>query len=124
MGCVYFNKSTNPMELAMRFFISIFLAFAILSFALPSASAQDKTPVINKRQVRQKERIKEGVKSGQLTKGEAKYLKQEQKEIRASKRAAKADGRVSNGERKMIKAEQNKASSDIYNLKHNKKVKK
>jgi hypothetical protein len=103
----------------MKYLILVIIAMGILSV---ETSAQDKTPVINKREVKQNQRIKEGVKTGQLTKGEAKYLHKEQKEIRSSKRSAKSDGKVSKGERKMIRSEQNQANKDIYKLKHNKKV--
>ena len=107
----------------MKHLIMVILTFGIL-MVMDSGSllAQDKTPRINKREVKQNNRIKEGVKTGQLTKGEAKYLHQEQKEIRNSKRVAKQDGKVTKGERTMIKSEQNKANRDIYRLNHNKRV--
>src|ERR1035441_10825939 len=81
----------------MKYLILIIIAFGVLSVV---TSAQDKTPEINKREVKQNKRIKEGVKTGQLTKGEAKYLHQEQKQIRNSKRSAKQDGKVTKGDRK------------------------
>ena len=109
----------------MKYLILVIFTFGILS-AMDSGYllAQDKTPIINKKEVKQNNRIKEGIKSGQLTKGEAKYLHQEQKEIRNSKRVAKQDGKVTKGERKMIKTEQNQANKDIYRLNHNKRVSK
>ena len=103
----------------MKYLILVIISIGVLSVI---SSAQDKTPIINKREAKQNNRIKEGVKTGQLTKGEAKYLHQEQKEIRNSKRSAKKDGKVTKGERKMIKSEQNKANKDIYRLKHNNRV--
>ena len=103
----------------MKYLIMVIITIGVLTVI---TSAQDKTPIINKREVKQNNRIKEGVKTDQLTKGEAKYLHQEQKEIRNSKRSAKQDGKVTNGERRMIRTEQNKANKDIYRLKHNKRV--
>jgi len=103
----------------MRNIILVIIAVGLLSAV---TSAQDKTPIIKKREIKQEKRIKEGVRTGELTKGEAKYLHQEQKEIRNSKRIAREDGKVTKGEREMIKSEQNKANKDIYRLKHNKKV--
>ena len=103
----------------MKYLILVIITLGVLSVV---TSAQEKTPVINKREVKQNQRIREGVKTGQLTKREAKYLHQEQKEIRNSKRSAKQDGKVTKGERKMIKAEQNQANKDIYRLKHNKRT--
>ncbi len=78
-----------------------------------------KTPVINQRQVNQHARIRQGVKSGELTPGEAAKLRAEQRDIRADKQAAKADGKVTPAERRQIRRDQNKASRDIYRLKHN-----
>lgn len=107
----------------MKYLIMVIFTFVILSVMdFGYLLAQDKTPIINKKEVKQNNRIKEGVKTGQLTKGEAKYLHQEQKEIRNSKRTAKQDGKVTKGERKMIRTEQNQANKDIYRLKHNKRV--
>jgi hypothetical protein len=81
-----------------------------------------KTPVIKERQMNQKARIRQGVRSGELTKGEARNLRQEQKTIQAEKKMAKADGKVTPAERAQIRKDQNKASRDIYRLKHNKRM--
>ncbi len=81
-----------------------------------------KTPVINQRQVNQRARIRQGVKSGELTRGEGAKLRSEQRTIRAEKRIAKADGKVTSAERHQIRKDQNKASKDIYRLKHNHRV--
>lgn len=78
-----------------------------------------KTPVIKERQMNQKARIRQGVRSGELTKGEARNLRQEQRTIQAEKKMAKADGKVTPAERAKIRQDQNKASRDIYRAKHN-----
>jgi hypothetical protein len=105
---------------------SLLLVFCIACCA--PAFAQDpnqpqtttpKTPKITKRQMNQRARIRQGVKSGELTKGEARNLRQEQKTIQAEKQMAKADGKVTPAERAKIRRDQNKASKDIYRLKHN-----
>jgi hypothetical protein len=82
-----------------------------------------KTPVVTKRQMNQHQRIKQGVKSGELTKGEARKLHSEEKTIQAEKQMAKADGKVTPAERAKLRKDQNKASKDIYRLKHNAKTK-
>jgi hypothetical protein len=84
----------------------------------PPAKNPNATPVINERQKNQKARIKEGVKSGELTKHEAKKLRKEEKEIREEKKAAKADGTVTKEERKEIRKDERKASRDIAKQKH------
>jgi hypothetical protein len=57
----------------MKYLILVIIALGVLS---AETSAQDKTPIINKKEVKQEKRIKEGVKTGQLTKGDAKYIQQ------------------------------------------------
>lgn len=108
---------------------TLFLLMAMACSA--TALAQDpnspqtgntKTPVIKERQMNQKARIRQGVRSGELTKGEARNLRQEQKTIQAEKKMAKADGKVTAAERAQIRKDQNKASRDIYRLKHNKRT--
>jgi len=106
----------------------IIAAFA-LGLAGNSAFAQDqtkpaKTPRITHRQIKQQARIKQGAKSGELTKGETIRLEKEQVKIQADKKEAKADGKVTPQERKHIKKEQNKASRDIKRLKHNERTSK
>jgi hypothetical protein len=100
------------------------LAFA---FFLESAPGQDKptapaTPRITHKQVRQQTRIKQGVKSGEVTPGESKKLETEQAKIQSDKKDAKSDGTVTPKERRSIRHEQRKASRDIYKAKHNEKT--
>ncbi len=99
--------------------ILLFAAVLMLCASSMRVSAQTQTPVINKRQVHQQERIKEGVKSGQLTHREARRLEAKQRKIQADKMIAKADGKVTPAERRHIKREQNRASRHIYRAKHN-----
>ncbi|HMG16658.1 MAG TPA: hypothetical protein VK590_14470 [Saprospiraceae bacterium] len=67
----------------------------------------------------QRNRIHQGVRSGELNRSEAHRLKKEQRHIRNTKCRAKADGRFTKGERRHINHEQRKADKDIYRLKHN-----
>lgn len=104
----------------------VLLGFATVAFAQEQPTTppppKPKTPVITKRQAKQHARIHQGVKSGELTKGEAAKLRAEQRKIAAEKRVAKADGKVTPAEKRIITKDQNKASRDIYRLKHNKKT--
>ncbi len=81
-----------------------------------------KTPVINKRQKNQQRRIANGVKSGQLTAGEAARLEAREAKIQKDKQAAKSDGKVTPAERRKIRREENRTSKKIYKLKHNEKT--
>jgi DNA-binding transcriptional regulator of glucitol operon len=109
------------MEAAMK---KVVFLFAIIAFLGTVTFAQTQTAQVNKTQKRQAERIKQGAKSGELTKKETKVLVNEQKNIQKEKKMAKADGIVTPAEKKVIKKDQAKASKDIAKLKHNKKVRK
>ena len=67
-------------------------------------------------------RIKQGVKSGELTKHETKTLVGQQKDIRQDRKEAKADGTVTATEKADIKQDKRQASRSIYRKKHNAKV--
>jgi hypothetical protein len=104
-----------------------YLIFAVLLAGIVGGNAwtqeqpaSKKTPRITHRQVKQQARIKQGVKSGELTKGETIRLEKEQAKIQADKKEAKADGKVTPQERRKIKKEQNKTSRHIKRSKHNK----
>lgn len=94
-----------------------------------SAPAQEqphpvKAPRVTHRQINQQTGIKQGVKSGELTKGETLRLEKEQTEIQADKKAAKADGVVTPQERRHVRREQNMANRDIRRLKNNERTRK
>jgi hypothetical protein len=77
-------------------------------------------PVIENRFGHQMHRVGEGVRSGELTRTEARTLLAQQKGIAQDVYAAKTDdGFLSRGERKDIRAEQRQASKDIFVAKHN-----
>jgi hypothetical protein len=84
----------------------------------PQPKPKEKTPLIDKREQNQKARIKQGVKSGELTKKEAVRLRAEQRKIENDKAKAQADGKVTPAERKKIRREERRSSRDIYRQKH------
>ena len=91
----------------------------ILGSSFVLISAQTAMPQINQTQKQQQIRIRQGVKSGELTRRETRKLEHQQKAIQHDKRIAKADGVVTPNERKQIRREQNRASKNIYRKKHN-----
>ena len=93
-------------------------AVLVTAFALP-VFAQTATPVIGQTQRNQEARIAEGVRSGELTRPEARNLQQQQRTIQTEKRAARADGVVTSAERRQIKRQQAHANRAIYKKKHN-----
>lgn len=70
----------------------------------------------------QKERVKQGIKQGEITKAEADKIREQRKEVRTEVKEAKADGRVTKEEKKDIKKERKDANKAIVRAKQNKKT--
>lgn len=82
------------------------------------ARHRSRDPGVNHRQHDQNHRIRQGVQSGQLTRDEAKDLRNEQRAIRQEERAYKSDGRLTKEERRDLHQDMNELSKDIYQEKH------
>lgn len=81
---------------------------------------------VGQRRENQQDRIAQGVKSGQMTAGEAARAENQQRNINhqvAADRAANG-GKLTPGEKAQVNREQNKASKNIYDKKHNDKTRK
>jgi hypothetical protein len=76
---------------------------------------------VGQRRENQQDRIAQGVKSGQLTAGETAKLENQQKNINRQVGADRAanGGKLTSGEKQQVNKEQNAASRNIYNKKHN-----
>lgn len=76
---------------------------------------------VGQRRQNQQARIAQGVKSGQLTAGETAKLENQQKGINQQVKADRSanGGKLTTGEKKQVNKEQNAASKNIYNKKHN-----
>ena len=81
--------------------------------------AQTKTPGIDKRERRQKMRIHQGVKSGELTPAETRRLEAREEKIKADEMQAKSDGTVTPAERGKLNRELDRTSKAVYRKKHN-----
>jgi hypothetical protein len=101
----------------MKVFLTASLIGLTLAAATPSF-ADNRAPGVHQRQHNQKARIADGVRSGELTKEEARSLRTQQRAIRAEKREFKSDGQLSRAERRELHSDQNEASRDIYREKH------
>lgn len=86
--------------------------------SLSQAEAGVRDPSVNSRQQNQQQRVRQGVRSGELTRRETGKLVEEQRDVRQLERAYKSDGQLTQGERADLYHEQNQASRDIYNQKH------
>ncbi len=67
-------------------------------------------------------RIRQGVRSGELTNAEVVKLKKQERDIRKDKKEARQDGVVTPAERKEIRSDKRKLSRDIYRQKHDGQV--
>lgn len=97
----------------------MFLSLITSAFVVNTAYAGVKDPNVNRRQHHQHERIAQGVKSGELTRSEAKDLRGDQRELRQKERAYKADGQLTKAERVDLHKDLNANSKEIYADKHN-----
>ena len=82
------------------------------------ADAGTRDPRVNARQYNQHDRIRQGVRSGELTRHETRRLAGEQRDVRQLERAYKSDGKLTGAERRDLHHEQNQTSRDIYRQKH------
>jgi hypothetical protein len=86
-----------------------------------ATTAQYGNNKVGQRRENQQDRIAQGIKSGQLTAGETAKLENQQKginqQVAADRRAN--GGKLMPGEKQQVNKEQNAASKNIYNKKHN-----
>ena len=93
----------------MKESVAIVSFFMLLSFFVKA----QQTPRVDQRQQNQKERVQQGVASGELTRNETAHAVQDQRHIRKAERRAKADGTVTGRERARLHRKQNKASREL-----------
>jgi hypothetical protein len=98
--------------------IVISLSLTSIAFARGERKLNQR---VNKRQTKQHNRIKQGARSGSLTRKEGRHLVQGQKRINKFKRKAKSDGDITKKERFKMEKMQNKQSKRIFKAKHNDK---
>jgi len=108
-------KRTSQVVLALSMMITS-LSFAAVAGATPV------TPRADRREVRQDRRIEQGVKSGELTRGETRRLVRGEAHADRVEARAKRDGVVTKVERRHIQRSLNHESRRIYRLKHNARV--
>jgi hypothetical protein len=79
---------------------------------------------VDQRRENQQDRIAQGIKSGQMTAGEAAKAENQQKGINQQVKADRAanGGKLTTGEKAQVNKEQNAASKNIYHKKHNAKT--
>jgi len=78
---------------------------------------------VNRRETRQQARIAQGVKSGELTPGEAKRLERGEQRLQNNEKRdmAKDGGHLTKQDQRQLNREANRMNKRIYNDKHNAK---
>jgi hypothetical protein len=74
---------------------------------------------VDRRQTKQRARIRDGRRNGELTRRESGRLKQEQRQVNRLDRRFGSDGRYSPRERRVLEKKQDRASRHIGRAKHN-----
>jgi exonuclease VII large subunit len=98
--------------------------FAAAIFAVASLNAAAQTPTAAKpvsSLKNDKQRINQGVRSGQLTKVEAARLRQQKQDLQQERKDYKLDG-ISAEERKDLRQDKKALSKKIYRQKHDAQV--
>ncbi len=95
------------------------LASLVLMIAIFPATGLAQNHGINDRQRDQQQRIRQGVRSGELTRREARRLEAQEARIRRDEaRARRSGGQFTARERLRIQRELNHSSRNIYRQKH------
>jgi hypothetical protein len=100
----------------MKRFVSIILASLFVLGASTISLAGQRW--IDRRERHQQTRIRQGIRSGELTRRETARLASQQARIRVSERFARADGHLSVRERLRLDRQLDRASRRIYRQKH------
>ena len=112
-----------------RLFILSCAALMVASWSFAQANnaqsgVKKKPETIEQRKQNQQDRVANGVKSGQLTAGETKRVEQRQANINQNERQMRAadSGKLTAADRSKLDREQERASKQIYDDKHNAKT--
>lgn len=93
----------------------LILVAVTVAATVPMASAKS---VYTDRRINQQNRVEQGIKSGELTKGEAARIESQEHRINTMRDKFLSDGSLSPEEKLKLKAAQNRESKTIYNQKH------
>lgn len=96
-------------------FSRIAVTLVLSAAALPALAG---TPGLDARQANQRERTEQGIRSGELTRPEARRLARGEVLLHRHERRAKADGVVTRAERYRLHQHADRMSGRIYRQKH------
>lgn len=100
-----------------RIVMSALVAAIAVSFATSAFASSN--PGVDARRARQHQRIHQGTRSGQLSRGERARLWRGERRIQRSERCAQADGVVTRREHRRLHRQLDRQSARIWRLKHN-----
>jgi hypothetical protein len=96
-------------------FSKIACALALAALAAPALAG---TPRLDAREHNQRQRVAQGVRSGELTRPEARRLVRGEVGLHRAERYAKSDGVVTRAERFRLENRADRMSARIYRQKH------
>lgn len=96
-------------------FRTLALAAVLTVISVPAIAG---TPRLDAREQNQRQRIAQGVRSGELTRPETRRLVRGEVRLHRHERIAKSDGIVTRGERVSLQRHANRMSDRIYRQKH------
>ncbi len=94
------------------------LLVAMLIAASVPVAANAREHRVDQRQHNQQQRIHEGWRQGDLTRGETRRLQREARDIRRDERAFRSDGRFAPAERRHVQRDLDRLSRDIHRERH------
>ena len=103
----------------MKRIVTLMFALALVTAFAGVASAHPYACRVDRREAMQRFRIRQGVRQGQLTRGEAMRLRMGERRIRRIDGRAQADGFYGPRERFRINRAQRHESRMIHRLRHN-----
>jgi len=103
----------------MKLVMKVVLMFGMLALFAGAAAAHPASRSVDRREARQHLRIRDGVRDGELTRGEIARLRAGQMRVRMMERRMKADGHLNVRERVRLQRMLNHESRTIRRLKHN-----
>jgi hypothetical protein len=100
----------------MKTTLILLMGVSLITMAADSAEAAGRH---DRRQNAQGARTRQGVRSGELTRGENRAIQAQQAKVRRIERRAEADGTVTPEEKARLEKAQDRASRQIHRLKNN-----
>ncbi len=101
----------------MKQYLIIAFAAGLMVITAP-VHATGRDHGVNQRQHHQTQQIRQGIKSGELTRPEVKHLIREQQRIRKMERKFRSDGELTFKERARLQSSLDRSSHHIYQEKH------